>query len=76
MLLAAEPYLFIIDTITLPELEILRTMAIDAKINTNGKINTNAKIGMDPEINIDTKTNIDIKIDINKLIIYFLNTLE
>lgn len=43
MLLAIEPYLFIISTITLLELEILGMVAIDAKINVNGKINTNAK---------------------------------
>ncbi len=53
LLLVTEPYLFVINTITLLKLKILVVVAINAKTSANGKTGTNAKIG------IDTKTNID-----------------
>ncbi len=62
MLLATKPNLFIINTIILPELEILVMVTTDAKIDIDAKIDT------------DTKTNINMKINIKKLIFYFLHT--
>ncbi len=50
MLLATEPDLFTIETITLPELEILAMVVVDAKTNTNAKTSTNAKISIDNKI--------------------------
>ncbi len=54
MLLAVEPDLFVINTIILPEPEILVAMATDTKIDTSAKTNNDAKI------DTDTKTNINM----------------
>jgi len=59
MLLVVELDLFIINTITLLELEILAMMIVDAKISTNVEIDTNPKIGANTKIDIDMKINID-----------------
>ncbi len=66
MLLAAEPYLFVIDIITLPEPKVLVVMSsaktnITAKISNDVKINTDAKIGTNAKINIDEKINTNAK---------------
>jgi hypothetical protein len=85
MLLAAEPDLFAINTITLLELEVLAVMSDaktstntktgnDAKIDIDAKINIDEKIDIDMEINIDTKTNIYLKFCIDESIFYFPHT--
>lgn len=75
VLLVVELDLFTISTITLPKLEILATMMIDAKIDIVVKISTNAKIGTNPKIGTHTKISINMKISIDKLIFYFPHTL-
>ncbi len=50
MLLVAESYLFAIGTITLLKLEILVSVAADAKFGTNVKIGSVAKINIDEKI--------------------------
>jgi hypothetical protein len=64
MLLAVESDLFAIDTIILPELEVLVMMS-NTKIGTDVEISTNAKTDIDAKINIDAKTCNDAKIDID-----------
>ncbi len=59
MLLVVKLDLFIINTITLLELEILATMIVDAKISTDVEIDTNPKIGANTKIDTDMKINID-----------------
>ncbi len=49
MLLATKPDLFTINTITLPEPEILAMVVIDAKIGTNAKIHINGEIDTDTD---------------------------
>jgi hypothetical protein len=59
VMLATELDLFTINTITLPESEILAMMVVDAIIGINAKINIDAKIDTDTRINVDMKINID-----------------
>jgi len=68
VLLVTKLNLFAIGTITLPKLQILLAMVIDAKIGTNAKIGTIAKI------DTDSKIGIDMKIDIDKLNFDFFHT--